>query len=133
MRTAQALRLARFAFIRCMNRPYRWLPAASGTEDRLPWRIEAAGSGGGRQWWGGGAGRGEREGREEVGSLLAWFFSAQVFAILSKCAVSVLSSFSAETSNDAEQGNKVGPLWALVLLDGPTFGPRYKKTIAWEH
>lgn len=54
-------------------------------EDRPPLRIEAAGAGGGTQ---------------EARLPLAWFSSAQVFAILNKCAVSGLSSFSAETCNE---------------------------------
>lgn len=46
-----------------------------------------------RGCWGGGGGK-------EEGFLLAWFSSAQVFAILNKCAVLVLSSLSAETYNE---------------------------------
>lgn len=124
MRPSQALRLGRFAFIRCMNHPYLWLPAASGAGGQPA--LENKGC------WG--AGLGEAGGRRH-GSLLAWFSSAQVFAILNKCAVSDLSSFSAETYNDAEQGNKTGPPWALVvMLDGPKFRPHSKKnTIAWEN
>lgn len=122
MRPSQALRLGRVAFIRCMNHPYLWLPAASGTGGQTA--LENRGCWG--EWRGAGGRR--------HGSLLAWFSSAQVFAILNKCAVSVLSSFSAEISSDAEQGNKTGPLWALVImLDGPKFRPHYKEMIAWEN
>lgn len=62
-----------------------WLASKGVREDRLPLRIEAAGAGGGAR---------------EARLWLAWFSSAQVFAILNKCAVSGLSSFSAETCNE---------------------------------
>lgn len=86
MRLSQVLRWGRLAFIRGMNHCDFWLPAPA-----------ARGTGGQaapeNSCWGGGGG-------EEEGFLLAWFSSAQVFAILNKCAVSVLSSLSAETYNE---------------------------------
>lgn len=66
------------------------------------------------------------EGRRQA-FLLAWFSGHRCLQLGNKCGVRDSAAHQLRLIMRAELGNKIGPLWALVImLEGPKFRPNYE-------